>query len=263
MGNSHITDDIYGDEILSLLANKYNNNFNCYDEAQQEVHSKYDMLNKLRGVSAISSNTKIKNNYQKVTHIDLLNRTATLNYSDTPEPLLAYNLEYLSVRRIFPYSLNTFLDIHKGKDMVRAVTNDQKEEARRVVEWVRSRVLTTQFSLSSLSMDKNTGIFRYNTNVRDQNFGPVSQFMSCRMDVNKELKISGTRQAGKLKDLAKKYDSLFAYFMMLGFTEFYARCTCGDYIKKYSKRDGMSNYFCPHILYSMAQLPYYLLYALR
>lgn len=263
MGNSHITDDIYGDEILSLLANKYNNNFNYYDEAQQEVHNKYDMLNKLRGVSAISSNTKQSNKYQKITHIDLVNKTASLNFSDAPDPILAYSLEYLTVRRIFPYSLNQFLDINKNKDMNKAKTNDQKEEARRVIEWTKDRVLNTQFSLSNISLDKNSGIFKYNTFMRDSNYGPIMQFMNCKMDVNRQLKIPGTKQEGKLIDLAHKYDTLFAYFMMLGFTEFYVRCTCQDYVKKYSKRDGMMNYFCPHILYSMAQLPYYLIYALR
>ena len=257
-----IKDDIYINEIMALLATDYNNNLHYYDKAKEEVYQKYNLISRLNSFNT-NNNYINYDDYRKTTHIDIKNKTLSLEYSNAPDALLAYNYEFMTVRRIFPYSLNTFVELNKTKDLGKAKTEDEKNEALRVIQWVKDRILTTNFSLGNISVDKENGVFKYNTNQRDANYGPTLQYITCKLPTDRSINIPMTNQNGPIKNIAKNYDTLFSYFMAFGFTEFYARCTCFDYVRKYAKRDGISNYFCPHILYAMAQLPYYLIYTLK
>ena len=109
-----------------------------------------------------------------------------------------------------------------------------------------------------MNLDKKNGIFTFTTSMQDRNYGAVKQFITVKYDKNKKLKIPTTDLTGTIKELSDKYNMLLMYFMMFGFNEIYCRCTCQDYILKYSKRQGISNYFCSHILYSLVQMPWYL-----
>lgn len=249
--------------VTAKLEEKYDGNVLFYNDAEKDVKEQLALIKKLKLVNNIAESVSL-NSYQKHTHVDLSNKIASIELDDGPEALLGYSLEFLSVRRIFPHSLVTFLDKNKNRDLRNLDRNDYKkvDEANKVFNWVKDRVLNNQFALGNISLDRSSGVFRYNTSIRDNNFGSTLQYITAQIDKNRLFKIPGTDLKKNLLDLSKDYSSLFSYFMAFGFTEFYARCTCPDYIKKYSKRNGIQNYFCPHILYSMSQMPYYLIYAL-
>jgi len=247
--------------VMNRLDEKYNGNIFHYNNAENDVKSQLQLIRKLKSVSAIYESQNITNKYTKHTHIDLNKKIAEIEYSDYPEALLSYSLEFLSVKRIFPYSLVTFLDKNKDKDLAK-LNPSKRDEANKVFTWVKDRILNTQFTLGNISLDKESGVFKYSTSIRDNNFGTTLQYMTAIIDKSKVIQIPGTNLKKNLLELSHDYSSLFAYFMAFGFTEFYTRCTCPDYIKKYSKKNGISNYFCPHILYSLSQMPYYLIYTL-
>lgn len=250
----------YNNEIMSLLHEKYNDNLLNYNKAENDIIEKNNLINKLHKLNSNINIIEDNMSNTKFTYVNLLNKTTSINYNNVPEPLLSYSLDFLNVKHIFPYPLETLLNIHKNKDKQ---THHNSDEAKNVIQWVRNRVLTTNISLMNLSIDKKTGIFRYNTSMRDSSYGSVLQYFTAKLDNNKIVNIDGTKLRGKIIDLSNDYSSLFTYFILLGFTEFYARCTCFDYVRKYSKRYGIANYFCPHILYTMTQMPYYLMYILK
>jgi hypothetical protein len=247
--------------VMNRLDEKYNGDIFHYNDAENDVKSQLQLIRKLKSVNTIHESKNIANKYTKHTHIDLTNNLAEIEYSDCPEALLGYSLEFLSVRRIFPHSLVTFLDKNKARDLAK-MDPTKRDEATKVFTWVKDRVLNTQFALGNISLDKSSGIFKYNTSIKDLTFGSTLQYMTAHIDKSRVMQIPGTDLKKNLLELSHDYNSLFSYFMAFGFTEFYARCTCPDYIRKYSKRNGISNYFCPHILYSLSQMPYYLIYTL-
>jgi hypothetical protein len=247
--------------VMNRLDEKYNGNIFHYNDAENDVKSQLQLIRKLKSISRITESQNPKNIYSKHTYVDLNNKSVEIEYSDSPEVLLSYSLEFLSVRRIFPHSLVTLLDKNKSRDLSKIEPN-KLNEATKIFTWVKDRVLNTQFSLGNISLDKNSGIFKYNTCIKDMTFGSTLQYMTARIDSSRVMQIPGTNLKKNLLELSQDYSSLFAYFMAFGFTEFHVRCTCPDYIRKYSKRNGISNYFCPHILYSLSQMPYYLIYTL-
>ena len=247
--------------VMHRLDEKYDGDIFHYSDAESDVKNQLQLIKKLKAVNNIHESKSIETSYTKHTRVDLNRKVAELEYSDCPEALLGYSLEFLSVRRIFPHSLVTFLDKNKARDLAK-LEPSKVDEATKVFTWVKDRVLNTQFALGNISLDKSSGVFKYNTSIKDNNFGSTLQYMTAHIDKSRTIQIPGTDLKKKLLYLSKDYSSLFAYFMAFGFTEFYARCTCPDYIRKYSKRNGISNYFCPHILYSLSQMPYYLIYTL-
>lgn len=261
----HEKEKEYNRLVMSLLESKYDGNILMYKQAENDVKEQLALIKKIKTTNNLIAKNEhnIKEMYTKFTYADLHNKTVSLDYIAGPEALLAYSLDYLSVKRIFPFSINNLMLDSKEKDVRKADTDDKRQKALDVFNWVQSRIVGTQFSLSNLYLDKKLGIFKYNTNMRDQNYGNVMQFITAKIDSKKEIRISGTNLRGNLLDLSHKYDQLFNYFILFGFTEFYARCNCPEYVRKYSKRNGIQNYFCSHILYSMAQLPYYLMYTLQ
>lgn len=251
------------DAVMELLADKYDNDLRRYPEADKYITSQEVLLNKLKNINTtvkIGSNEHKKE--EKYTHINLLADTIDIEYTDTPAPLLAYSLDTLSYRRIFPFSFTSLIDGLKSKDYA-GKHGESFNEAEQVLQFVRDRILNTQFNLNGLSLNKSSGQFTYTTTMMDGAYGSVIQTITAKMDAYRTIEIPNTTLKGRLIDLAHNYSSLFAYFMSLGFTEFYARCNCAAYASKYGKKVGNANYFCPHILYSMVQLPYYMLYYLR
>lgn len=251
------------DAVMELLADKYDNDLRRYPEADKYITSQEVLLNKLKN---INTTVKIGNNEhkkeEKYTHINLLADTIDIEYTDTPSPLLAYNIDFLSYRRVLPFQFSYLIDQLKSKDYA-GKNGEEFNEAEQVFNFVSDKILNTQFSVSSINVNKNAGILSYSSNMMDRNYGNVMQTITAKMDSNKIVHITNTNLTDTIGKLSKSYNTLFAYFMTLGFTEFYARCSCASYSYKYGKKLGNANYFCPHILYSMAQMPYYLMYYLR
>lgn len=248
----------YSKSIMRILNDKYDGNLLHWRDAENELKHTNSFLNKLKDINYISGEISLDKEKQdnKVTHIDFGNDVIDLTYTQKlPEPLLAYTLEYLSVKRIMPFSISQLIDNNKMKDYKKS---DDAHEVARVFDYVKERVLTLNFTLQGMNLDKKNGIFTFTTSMQDRNYGAVKQFITVKYDKNKKLKIPTTDLTGTIKELSDKYNMLLMYFMMFGFNEIYCRCTCQDYILKYSKRQGISNYFCSHILYSLVQIPWYL-----
>jgi len=258
----HQKENAFNNLVYKFLEENFNGNVLRYHDAENMAKEHLELIRKLKKINSISVTANTANSvvYQKHTHVDLKNNIVSIEYDEGPEALLAYNIDYLTVKRILPFPLTTFLDKTRAKD--KKIENEKKEEASAVFRWVKDRVLNNYFSISNISLDKNSGIFRYNTSMRLGENSPTIQFITAQMEKNKIFSIPGTDLKKSLFELSKDYYSLFSYFMVFGFTEFHARCTCSDYVKKYSKRNGIANYFCPHILFSLTQLPYYLIYTL-
>lgn len=254
--------------IMHLLEKKYNGDLSYYDKAEKEINGKIKLQNRLRYLNSIATSEasafNTKSELAKHTYVNLNDNTAWIEQmtDSTLDAVLAYSYDYLSVKRILPYSLNTFINNANNKDKLKNKTKEQQDKASDILNWTQDKILNNQFSLASISLNKKTGTLQYNTSTRDTNYGMTLQFITVKIDPNKLIKLSGTDLSGKILDLSQNSNLLFNYFLMFGFSEFYARCTCPDYYNKYSRKLGVANYFCSHLLYSLAQLPYFAFYYL-
>lgn len=242
--------------VKKILVSKFNNDISYFKDAEifaQKYIKTLNTLKKIEEFGYINQSVKLS----KYTNIDFINKEISLSYSDNPEALISQTLEFLSVKKVLPYSSSQFIEKLKEKDRKELHPSD---EASKVLQWVKDRILNYQFSLSNLSYDRNNGKLSYVTRTRDTDLGSSVQSFTCIVEQNKIIQISSTDLKNNRKELSKDYFSLFAYFTMFGFTEIYAKCTCQEYNQKYGKKLGNANYFCPHILYSLSQLPYYLMY---
>lgn len=246
--------------VLKTLNEKYNGNIIFYDKAEEDTKEYIKNMKKLKTTASLAnsfilSESELKD--CKITNVNLKEKSVSLVYDKNPELVLAYTLEYLSYRRMFPYSINNLIDKSINKDR-----KSSPEEVENIIKWVKHKILEINFNVAELSLNKDLGLFRFGSIMRDPLYGSIRQEITAQIPSDREINFSGTSIKGKPIDLAKNYSTLFNYFIMFGLTEFNARCNCPDYIRKYSKRRGIGNYFCPHILYSMAQLPYYMMYVL-
>lgn len=259
---SILNDDKIIDDIFRLIDEKYDGDLRCYDLAEKEVMKRISRNNSLIDIrnSLVANRDKFNETDKcKYTRVDLINDSVDIEMigNSNLEPILAYSYEYMTTKRLFPFSLNLLFDNAYGKDKRKAKSVDEQTEAARILTWAKSRILNTQFQVNSLSIDRKDGILTYNTTTRDSSFGATLQYITAKIDKNKLVTIENLGIKKPVLDISRDYNTLFTYFIMFGFTEFYARCTCSDYYSKYSKKRGIQNYFCSHILYSMAQFPWY------
>ena len=93
--------------------------------------------------------------YIKYTHVDLKNKIVSMVFTDSPYPLLGYNIDYLKSRRYFPFGFDVLFERNKTKDL-RKLKNtnniDKKQEAKYVFDWVKNRVLNNYFSVNNAWM---------------------------------------------------------------------------------------------------------------
>jgi len=249
--------------VFSILNNNYGGNILKYKEAERDARDLIDLNKKLKKAVVVSKPIgNIKNPYVKYTHVDIKNSMVSIIISDAPEALLGYNLDFLKSKRYFPFGLEFLFDRNKSKDLNKIKNDKNKEnEAKQIFNWVKDRVLNNYFSVNNIKIDKSSGKVEFSSVFRDGNYGMVLQNIIGIIPNDKYVNIYGLK--GTPLKLSKDYNTLFLYFSMLGFTEFFARCTCPEYIRKHSKKLGAANYFCPHLLYSIMQFPYYLMYALQ
>jgi len=257
----HERTDKFHKLVIETLHEKYDGNIVYYDRAEQDAKDHIKNIRKLKNAAltanTVTSPTDLKK--YKVTNLDLEKKIVTLSFVNESEILLAYNLDYLTYSRILPYTVNTFLDKSKSRDLQKHKSSDEVET---VVNWVRQKVLGLNFSVTQLSLDKSNSVFSFGSTMSDPLYGTLMQNITARIPSDKDFAIGAANLKGKPVDLAKDYESLFNYFMMFGLTEVHARCNCPDYYSKYMARKGIANYFCPHLMYAMSQFPYYLMYTL-
>lgn len=260
----HQKENQYFNNIMKIINTKYNGNILYYKQAENDYND-IKSLSKHIEVTQNYINSSINQNnleYIKYTYMNLHKNIIAYDYIETPGIILGYNLENLAVKRILPKSLSSFIDKCKFKDY-KQNSYDKYDEISKVYAWVKTRILDMQFNLKSISLDRKNGKFEYNTTVKDSEFGTIQQFITARIDRSRNVRVTNTDLYGKPYDIANNYHMLFSYFMMFGFAEFYAKCTCNDYVRKYNTKIATQNYLCPHILYSLTQLPYYLMYTLE
>lgn len=261
--------DIKVSAIFRVLKEKYHNDLSKYALAEKEVDGILSVKKRLNYLNDNINNISCSQNkgYTKSTYVNLNSKIAYIEETDDSNidssAVLAYSYDYLTVRRLFPFSLDTYLNTSRVKDNAKAKKNEDQERVYDIFKWVRSRLLDNQFTLNSITVNKSNGTLQYNTLIRDNNFGTVAQYITAVIDPSRVIHIDNTDITDNMLKLSTNSNLLFNYFILFGFTEFYARCTCQDYYRKYAKKRGVANYFCSHILYSMAQLPYYAMYYLN
>lgn len=252
--------------VNKILDNIYGGNILYYKQAEEEAKN---LLKIRKNINEFVSQTsllskEIKTPYNKYMHIDLKKQIVSTLLTEATDAILGYNLEFLRTRRFFPMSLNEFIDkiINKDKKKIDYKDFDKSKEAKRVFEYVKERVINSYFVLNNIMIDRNRGVIEYVTSSRDYDYGNVIQYITIKVpnDLDVNVKFSGLKD--KPSKLIKDYESLFTYFTLFGFSEIYARCTCPNFVRKHSRKYGVANYFCNHILYSMMQLPYYIMNAL-
>ena len=257
--NNTLSDRI--EAIMQLIETKYHNDFSHYCDAEKEIDNSIRIYNNLIGLSTNINNNQglFSTKNEKTTYVDLKNKTVWLENANDCDvnAVISYSYDYMTTRRVFPYSLNLLFDRSYNKDKYKLKNEDEKTQALKILNWVKERTLNTQFQLISMNLDKNTGILNYNTSTRDSTFGNTLQYITAVIDKKRKVNIPNLGITDTPFNIAKNFSSAFTYFIMFGFTEFYARCNCNDYYQKYTKRKGIQNYFCSHIMYSLAQFPWY------
>ncbi len=259
----HERENQFSKLVLSILNDSYGGNVLKYKDAERDARDFTQLSKKLRRAAALELDlSKVKSPYLKYTHVDLKNSVVSVVLTEYPEVLLGYNIDYLKSKRFFPFGLDYLFQRSKFKDLRKVRdSRDKEQEAKYVFNWVRDRVLNNYFSVSNIQVDKKLGRVEFSSNFRDQNYGMTIQNIVAKIPNDKHLNISGLK--GTALELSRDYDTLFLYFSMLGFTEIFARCSCPEYVRKHSRKYGISNYFCSHLLYSIMQFPYYLMYVLQ
>lgn len=259
----HQKENQYFNNVMKIIDKKYSGNILYFKQAEDDYNS-IRRLSKCIEKTSVCINESINTSQEfvKYTYMNLDKNLIAYDYVETPGIILGYSLENLAVKRILPKSLSSFIDKCKFKDYQNHPRSDYNE-LDKVYAWVKHRILDMQFNLKSISLDRKNGKFEYNTTVKDSEFGTIQQFITAKIDKSRNVRVTNTDLYGRPYDMANNYYMLFSYFMMFGFTEFYAKCTCNDYVKKYNTKITTQNYLCPHILYSLTQMPYYLMYTLE
>lgn len=261
----HEKENQFSKLVFSILNDYYDGNILKFKDAEKDAYDFIKLNKNLKKAIAISSSSKnIRDPYIKYTHVDLKNAIISTVFFDSPTAILGYNIDYLKSKRYFPFGFDVLFERNKTKDLnkVRKTNNiDKEQEAKYIFDWVKNRILNNYFSVSNIQIDKNNGRVEFSSSFRDLNYGMTLQNIVAKIPNDKYLNISGLK--GTPLKLSKDYNTLFLYFSMLGFTEFYARCTCPEFMQKHSRKNIIANYFCPHLLYSIMQFPYYVMYVLQ
>lgn len=260
----HKKENLFIKKIFEVLDSKYNGNINYYKKAEMEVNEYYKLIKKIKKANTIQSNYNSTNNENfKFTHLNLKNNLLDIQHSNYFEPILAKNIDYLSIQKSLPCTIDKFLNDSKNYDLSKAKNHDERSKALSVFNWVKTR-MEYNITLQNCSVNKQSGILNYATTVRDPSFGTCTQNINIYIDKDKYDSILGVdNKRSKILSLSQDYETLFRYYLLFGFNEIYARCSCNEYNQKYGKKKGNANYFCSHLLYSMCQLPYYAFYLLK
>lgn len=250
-------------KLVKILNDRFNGDLNKLKEAEEYLNfeKKIDKERKVfvaanRTIELIDEdNKKIKD---KVTYVDTKNNEISL--TDAKNSLvLGYNMDSYSMMRISPITITSFLESLKSKDLAKS---NNKGEVLNILNFVKSRIVSRNISLSGLHIDKTNKIIEYSTNIVDQQYGSVRQYITSKADLNSIVTISSMMNK-KVDYWASEYKTLFAFFTLFSMNEIYFRCTCPEYNRKYSKRLGIGNYMCNHILNSISMFPYFAITSLK
>lgn len=242
-------------EKMLSLAKKLieNNTVDNIDDAIREAKSLLGIYNTLKRKRV---EKPIKEDNYIYTCIDLKDKNVyLLEDSSSLSPLLGYSLQELQVRRIFPIPLISLVEKLKNRDISKH-TKEKRKIAFDIGEFVKNIIQNYRLNTITINLDKKNGTFYLYTSQKvDKNV--YFQYVCVELDRNKMIEIKSLRK--KIKDFIKDFDILLLYFMMLGFSKVYARCTCPMYYQNYNRKKGMANYLCDHLLLTLSLTPYYLI----
>lgn len=257
----HEKEKLFIEKVFKRLDDKYNGNINFYKQAEKDVKEQEFLASKLKKASLLAHNIEEKDSNKHII-FNLKHKKIYESYSNKElNPILSYSLDFLSTRKILPFTFNELTTKTYYKEYSKAKNFDEKAKLSRILQWVSLRS-QWNIQLQNCTLDKKNGILTYTTQVKEPNVGNFMQNITILLDKNKKIDINGYDTAQYVKDAALDFNMLYKYFILLGGNEIYTRCNCHEFNRKYSKKYGMSNYICSHLMFSLTQLPYYVYYLL-
>ena len=243
--------------VVKIIDESFEGDRKHKHEAEEIYVSRKSHLRKLKSASNILSSIAVLkegNEECKTSHFDLVNEEVSLFYPLESPAILGYSLDGLNCRKIFPISITSLINKNIARD--RSNPKNSKEALDEIQRFLKNFCSSYNLTVSRVDLNKGTGVFNFETIQRDNLYGSVKQYMTVVLDKNKQFQLNTIKDnVGKL---SMDYRSLLSFFTLFGFGEIYAKCTCRNYLSKYTKKRGQQNYYCPHLLYSMSMFPYYL-----
>jgi len=238
--------------VKKILNEKYDGNLFKLKDAEEDYriicelnkcHNKVRQIKKEPIISSERSYTLIDFNQDE------------LSYVVNQQPILSASLDSIAYRRLLPdRPSNIFLRLRQ-KENSKGTRNADK-----IFTFLQNLVMRSNFQVSSIVNDRANGIIKFNTIQSDAIHGSTRQYATIYLNKNAYVNMDELVR-GELKRLLDN-QMLYAFFTLYGFSKFFIRCNCREYLNNFSRKDSGANYFCNHAMWSMSVLPYYLYYSL-
>jgi hypothetical protein len=151
--------------------------------------------------------------------------------------------------------------LNKNIVMDKSKYGSYDESVKKITRFINNFIGKYRLTVNTIQKNTSNGSIQFDTTQIDPILGNCRQYINIIL--NKDFKLSIDDLDNTVGNFSKDYKSLFSYFSLFGYSNIYSRCTCKNYLSKYSTKRGMQNYMCSHILYSMSLFPYYLTYVLQ
>lgn len=253
----HLKESIYEKNVEKLtreiLASEYEDSMFNYFDARKQAINTIKQKQKLSTIISVSNNdNSTKTNY---TYYDSFDNSLSFVESDK-SIILSHPLNFFMVKKILPVSLDGILEKVKSYDN-RKVKN--KKDFKLIFDDIKTRILTRNFVVKRFDSDK-AGKFSFETSQSQPGEGSCMQYIYVTYDPKKIVQLKNKTKKS-IGEVSKEYRTLLMYYTIFDSNEIYMRCTCKDYLSKKGKKlFGSTNYMCNHLMWSMANLPYYLTY---
>ena len=254
----HLKEHIYEKNIeektREILASDYDDNMFNYFDARKQAINLIKQKQKISTIVSISNNDE--NIKEKYTYYDSFDHTISFVENDK-NIILSHPLNFFMVRKILPISLDSLINKVKDYDLRKNYGN--KNKVNNIIKDISERIYSRNFIVKRFS-ENTPGSYVFETSQFQKNEGMCSQYVYVKIDGNKLVELKDKTKKS-IKNLSKEYRSLLMYYTIFDSNEIYMRCTCRDYTQKRGKKEfGSTNYMCNHLMWSVANLPYYLTY---
>jgi hypothetical protein len=257
----NIRENLKNNNIREILNSKFGGNPLFLREAEKIEETRNANFKKMKKISNILSAINVAENgsiESKTTNIDLKNKEISLFYPIESPNMLAYSLTEIGYRKVFSTSIANILNRNLSNDRSKHGAYDDR--VKKITKFINNFIGNYRLTVNNIQKNESNGIVQFDTTQLDPTFGTCKQYISVIL--NKDAKFSINDIEDKVGGFSKDYRAMFSYFMLFGFSNIYTRCTCKNYISKYSQKRGIANYMCQHVMYSMSMFPYYFTYVL-
>lgn len=257
----HEKEKRFVDSVFKCLDNKYNGNIIFYKQAEQDVREQEMLATKLKR-TALFAKKQIFTDRIKYTHFDFDKELISTVYADNNiNSILSINLDYLYVQKTTPFPMRELINKGYASDNRKQKTNANKGKLNLIEAWIKNRS-DWNIQLQNCTLDRKNRTINYVTSIQARGQGSYTQTANITINKTKKIDIPGYKKLQYMKDACFDYKILFNYFMLLDCSEIYFRCNCPEFNRKKGTHKSGSNYMCPHLMFSMSQLPYYTYYLL-